>query len=59
MKVPSANQSIFVEILVAEFKTVLIFVECRLSLLFYAFTGKIILKLRSDQDGDFPGRSLM
>ena len=45
MKVPSANQSIFVEILVAEFKKVLIFMECRLSPLFYASTAEKNLKI--------------
>ena len=59
MKVPSANQSIFVEILVAECKTVLNFMECSLSPLFHVFLVKIILNLSNDKGWDFPSRSLM
>ncbi len=59
MKVPSANQSIFVEILVTECKLVSIFMECSLSPLLHVFLVKIIIKWSNDQGWDFSGRSLM
>jgi hypothetical protein len=42
MKVPSANQSIFVEILLTEYKTGLNFMECRLFPLCHLFQVEII-----------------